>query len=573
MNRTLLLASFALCMSASTPVALAQSPAIPKGPAGDLKAPPAAAKPPAQAAKAPAEPAAPQVAIPRCLRVFKATVYEAERGIDGALLLSDAQKAQIAGLTESIRDEDERLNERIGDATTRDAKIAAAKKLATTRLAAAGKIRELVLPVLTAQQKAVIAAVDGTWTAAVAEVEEDFRTRLSKAPEDARKELEKAKPEMVLATFFTQLEDKLSDEQRQAVAQRGREIRQEMAVLEMKARAKAKAQEILARREAERKRAEQERKDAEAAGKNFGAFRADASSHDWANAYLLSYASNLVYADQVGMTEDFDDHEEFEDRLTTKLVALGFNATNVEFVTASSGLNVDAEAAVFSNATAVFVVFRGSESSTAADLRDWVANANAFFTKLPSGRGYPDKSAVHTGMWNATSKIYRELRDEVNRQARGGKKIWVTGHSLGGAMACLFAGRYARDGGSIQGVVTFAAPRCANGAFGRFVESKARFVQRWANKNDIVPMVPLDLDLEPFDGYDGPNGHYLHFGKTAAIMKNNKIDLSGEEVRVPNGDYVTGDAAQHSMALYCTAIRREMPASTREKMPSAPPVR
>jgi hypothetical protein len=561
MNRTMLLAVLTTCIA--TAVATAQSPAVPK-------APPKIRTPALPNARPASEPAQLQVTIPRSLRVFQASVYAAERGIDGALLLTDAQKAQIAGLTESIRNEESRLNEQVGNASTREAKLAAAKELAKAQMTSQAKVRGLVMPVLTEQQKAVVATVDGTWAAAVAEVDEDFRTRLANAPENARKELEKAKPEMVVATFFTRLDEKLSDAQREAVAQRGREIGMELARLAIQARAKAKAQEIVARRAAERRRAEEERRAAEAAGKNFGAFRADASAHDWANAYLLAYASNLVYPDQLGMTEDFDDHEEFEDRLTTKLVALGFDAANVEFVTASSGIAIDAEAAVFSNATTVFVVFRGSESSSAADLRDWVTNANAFFTKLPAGGGYPEKSAVHTGMWNATNRIYRELRDEVNRQARGGKKVWITGHSLGGAMAGLFAGRYARSGADVQGVVTFAAPRCANGAFGRFVLDKAKFVQRWANKNDIVPMVPPDLDLEPFDGYDGANGHYVHFGRTAAILKNDRIDLSGSEVRVPNGDYLTGDAGQHSMALYCQAIRREMPAATREKMPAAP---
>ncbi|MFM7260411.1 MAG: hypothetical protein ACKO3W_07385, partial [bacterium] len=61
-----------------------------------------------------------------------------------------------------------------------------------------------------------------------------------------------------------------------------------------------------------------------------------------------------------------------------------------------------------------------------------------------------------------------------------------------------------------------------------------------------------------------------HFGRTASIRKNDTIDLSGEEVRCPNADYVTGDAGQHSMALYCQAIRREMPAATRELVPNAP---
>ncbi|MFM7261630.1 MAG: lipase family protein [bacterium] len=555
--------------AADRPISTQSTP--PKGVPADPRIPgKPAASTPAPTQRPPAPPALPAVRIPRSLAVFAADVYRAERGIDGALLLTDAQKAQIAGLTESIRAEDTRLNAALSKAATRDERIDAAKSLAKGRMQAQPKIRQLVAGVLTPEQKATASAIDGLWTSATAQVEQDFATRFNTVTGTARTELERAKPEMILATFLAALDARLTDAQKTEVARRSSEIGVELAQLAMDARAAAKAREIIARRAAARERAEAERVAAQSAGRNFGAFKAGATSHEWANAYMLAYVSNLVYPGEVGMTEDLDDAEEFEDRFATKLASLGIDRATVEMVTASDGIAIDAEAVVFTTTDAVIVVFRGSESSTAADLRDWVTNAAAVFHKLPSGSGYPDKSAVHTGMWNATSRIYRELKSTVDRAARGGRKVWITGHSLGGAMASLFAGRYIRDGGSVQGVVTFAAPRCANGAFGAFVTDRARSVQRWANKNDIVPMVPLDIDLEPFDGYDGANGVYRHFGRTASIRKNDTIDLSGEEVRCPNADYVTGDAGQHSMALYCQAIRREMPAATRELVPNAP---
>ena len=555
--------------AADRPMSTQSTP--PKGVPADPRIPgKPAASTPAPAQRPPAPPALPAVRIPRSLAVFAADVYRAQRGIDGSLLLTDAQKAQIAGLTESIRDEDSRLNAQLAKAATRDERLAAAKALAKARMQAQPRIRQLSSGVLTTEQKATVASIDGLWTGAVAQVEQDFATRFSSTTGAARAELERAKPEMILATFLASLDVQLTDAQKTEVARRSAEIGTELAQLAIEARAASKAREIVARRASERERAEAERAAALAAGRNFGAFKAAATSHEWANAYMLAYVSNLIYPGEVGMTEDLDDHEEFEDRFATKLASLGIDRSSVELVTASDGVAIDAEAVVFTTTDAVIVVFRGSESSTAADLRDWATNAGAVFHKLPSGRGYPDKSAVHTGMWNATNRVYGELKSAVDRAARGGRKVWITGHSLGGAMASLFAGRYIRDGGSVQGIVTFAAPRSANGAFGAMVTGRAKFVQRWANKNDIVPMVPLDIDLEPFDGYDGANGHYQHFGRTAAIRKNDTIDLSGEEVRCPNADYVTGDAGQHSMALYCQAIRREMPAATRELVPKAP---
>lgn len=553
----------------------AAPPLAPRNPGKTPSIPPA--QRPAVKPAPPEAPTLPAVRIPRALFVFSQEVYRAERGIDGALLLSDAQKAQIAGLTESIRADETRLNSQMAQAAGREDRIEAAKRLARARMEAMPRIRQLASGVLTEEQRATITAIDGAWTAAAAQVEQDFATRFNAVTGAARTELERAKPEMILATFLASLDERLSDAQKSAVAERSREIGAELAKLEIEARAIERAREIVARRAAERERAEAEKAAAEkaaadAAVRNFGAFKAGATSHEWANAYLLAYVSNLVYPTETGMTEDFDDHEEFEDRFATKLESLGIARSSVELVTASEGLAIDAEAVVFSTNDAVIVVFRGSESSSAADLRDWVTNAQAVFHKLTAD-GYAAKSAVHTGVWNATGRIYRELKSTVDRAARGGRKVWITGHSLGGAMASVFAGRYIRDGGSVQGLVTFAAPRCANGAFGTRVVNRAKFVQRWANKNDIVPMVPLDIDFEPFDDYTDANGYYVHFGTTASILKNDNIDLTGREVRCPNDDYLTGDTREHGMALYCQAIRREMPAAIRELMPRAPAVR
>ena len=89
--------------AADRPMSTQSTP--PKGVPADPRIPrKPAASTPAPAQRPPAPPALPAVRTPRSLAVFAADVYRAQRGIDGSLLLTDAQKAQIAGLTESIRD-------------------------------------------------------------------------------------------------------------------------------------------------------------------------------------------------------------------------------------------------------------------------------------------------------------------------------------------------------------------------------------------------------------------------------------------------------------------------------------
>jgi hypothetical protein len=432
------------------------------------------------------------------------------------------------------------------------------------------RIRGLVEPVLTPDQKKLVASVDGLYKAAAAEVDEDFKTRLSSATGAAKAELEKARPAMVAATFSYRLDEMLSDAQEDGMAARDAEIR--LALIQDKARQKAR--EIAQRRAEERRKAEEARKDAEAARQAFGAFIAAASQHDWANAYLLSLAAHYAYPKQLGMAvRDFDDHEMFEDRFAAKVIPMGID--EVEFFTEDDDLTIDAEAVVFSNRQIVIVAFRGSEGleeNTISGLKDWVGtDANFRFTKLS---GYGPRAAVHTGIWNAAGKIYRPLKNEIARQGGKQKKVWITGHSLGGGMAVAFAARYVKDGGAVQGLVSFAAPRVGNNDFNSFVKSRIGNVQRWVHKNDLIPMLPPDIDLDPLDnaaGYSGANGHYLHFGQTNNIRKDDRVRLNDSEIRVPSPDFLAGDVLQHFSQYYCRGVYFNMPEDQRKYMPPPPP--
>lgn len=147
----------------------------------------------------------------------------------------------------------------------------------------------------------------------------------------------------------------------------------------------------------------------------------------------------------------------------------------------------------------VLVAFRGSEAPTTLDgLKDWLlTNANNYLI-LPTGRAGTDFAAAgvgarfHRGFLDALDMIWEPLLAAVNEAEKTKERpLWITGHSLGGALALLAAWRLQRNFIAVQEVVTFGAPMIGNNeasaAFGREFAGK---IFRYIDMEDLVPHLP-----------------------------------------------------------------------------------
>ncbi|MBL4679813.1 MAG: lipase family protein [Pseudomonadales bacterium] len=151
----------------------------------------------------------------------------------------------------------------------------------------------------------------------------------------------------------------------------------------------------------------------------------------------------------------------------------------------------------------IIVVFRGSD-----DLKDWFANFQA--VKDP---GPLKDTKAHEGFQDALYPAVIKLTEIIDRFGANSKKIWVTGHSLGGALCSLYAGMLIENSYSIYGVYTFASPRPGDESFATALNTRVSGPHyRVVNTGDIVPHVPP----EPF---------FSHAGKRI-ILKNNKKETS-----------------------------------------------
>ena len=213
-------------------------------------------------------------------------------------------------------------------------------------------------------------------------------------------------------------------------------------------------------------------------------FRFQADGFDMVNAWWLIDASVLVYADPEFVTEIFQQNARF---------------TGVRFFE-----DTTTQCFVASDDRFAIVAFRGSEGRLRdGDVypgyiwADWVTNFS--FWPEPWEKG----GKVHRGFKAALAEIWTDLEAYLSELRMNNLKIWLTGHSLGAALATLAADRC--DG--VQGLYTFGSPRVGDKVFNEaFNVNTYRFV----NNSDIVTKVP-------------PSGMFKHVGELKFIDSNGII--------------------------------------------------
>ena len=147
----------------------------------------------------------------------------------------------------------------------------------------------------------------------------------------------------------------------------------------------------------------------------------------------------------------------------------------------------------------VVVAFRGSEAPTTLDgLKDWLlTNANNYLI-LPEGRAGTDFAAAgvgarfHRGFLEALEMIWQPLVAAVEEAQKARERpLWITGHSLGGALALLAAWRFRRNFIDVHEVVTFGAPMIGNEAASQaFAREMPGKIFRYVDLEDVVPHLP-----------------------------------------------------------------------------------
>jgi len=198
-------------------------------------------------------------------------------------------------------------------------------------------------------------------------------------------------------------------------------------------------------------------------------------------------------------------------------------------------IDVDgAQAYVMSDSKDVLIACRGTEPT---QMNDILADLKMFPVKHHvSGR-------VHRGFYAEYNKVIPGIKEALTKHnKKGDKTVWVTGHSLGGAMAVLVAAELRPNGG----LHTFGQPRVGNAEFLKALDGIKYY--RYRNNNDAVTAVPPSFLLFRHGGVLRYINTYGNI-RPATWLQRFKDKCRGHWMALKSFNLIDG-FADHSMGLY-----------------------
>ncbi|MEW6096545.1 MAG: lipase family protein [bacterium] len=203
---------------------------------------------------------------------------------------------------------------------------------------------------------------------------------------------------------------------------------------------------------------------------------------DQRKAYLLSQICAMAYSNEPEVSP------EVYEALGTRLDIYSMSVK-------------DTQALGIANSTELIIAFRGTEPYC---INDWLTDINI-----------KRKKGIHKGFLKAYQDIERDIRTIVKDNLS--KDIYITGHSLGGALTSICALEFGLSY-PIVGIYTFGAPRCLNKKQVKIYNSFFKDISyRLVNNCDIVTRIPTRVSGYHHTAqlvYIDNNGK-LHYGDSA----------------------------------------------------------
>jgi hypothetical protein len=191
--------------------------------------------------------------------------------------------------------------------------------------------------------------------------------------------------------------------------------------------------------------------------------------------YFIKKVSNLVDESKVGALNMLIDkvgydHQQEQAKLESNLDEFYFKLRRTFDQNGTQAMLVE-------NDSYLVLVFRGTEPESLYDIK---ADAKA------TTRACETNGMIHSGFYQAFIEVRKEIEDELKKEAYKDKPLFVTGHSLGGALATV-ATKFLWHTGGLGACYTYGSPRVGNDDWINGIKTP---IHRLVNAADCVTMLP-----------------------------------------------------------------------------------
>ena len=256
-------------------------------------------------------------------------------------------------------------------------------------------------------------------------------------------------------------------------------------------------------------------------------FNARSAKYHPKNAYWLSVCSDLSYNSVKTIRQTIMDR--------WKLDRFNFISRK------------DSQCFITSNKKIIIISFRGTEKDEVGDiLCDLdMSQSNAYGGK------------VHRGFVDAYRQLKSSLMAKIKEHRTHNQPIWLTGHSLGGALAMIAAMDLSEKKLNVKGVYTFGQPRVGDAEFTRLYDRRFRGKSfRFVNKDDQVPELPPAKVKLGHRAYL----HYTHGDQVIYIASRNRMTLNYRRSKniLNQIESISNAAPSHASDSYVKALLKNI---------------
>ena len=170
------------------------------------------------------------------------------------------------------------------------------------------------------------------------------------------------------------------------------------------------------------------------------------------------------------------DHEEERKKLENELATL-------KMCIEETFDNDGTQAILVSTEKFIALAFRGTEKGSIKDIK---SDAKAERMQCETG------GKIHSGFHEAFNKVALDIQNILDKNEFKDKPLFITGHSLGGALATIAAKKLSHKDGGIAACYTYGSPRVSNDEWLSGIKTP---IYRVVNAADCVTMLPPGTEI------------------------------------------------------------------------------